>query len=199
LAALLHNGRLVTKKQDDYITTAGTAPRLRKRLIKKSKWHDPFLPANWQGTMFNDIDWKSVQSSFGRLTKGRQFQLSKYAHNWTPTLHQQATQDNSINQHCFACGAWQEDINHVLHCPSDHQAASRDKAKTQFLNHLTKYYTPSPMAQVIMAVLDQWLATLPPALVPHLPTDPDKSNQLLHKLINNAFDKQADIGWGHFL
>jgi hypothetical protein len=50
-----------------------------------------------------------------------------------------------------------------------------------------------------MAVLDQWLANLPPALVPHLPTGPDKSNHLLHKLINNAFDKQTDIGWGHFL
>jgi hypothetical protein len=59
-AALLHNGRLVTKKQDNYITTAATSPQLRKQLIKKSKWHDPFLAANWQGTMFDDIDWKSV-------------------------------------------------------------------------------------------------------------------------------------------
>jgi hypothetical protein len=29
-AALLHHGKLVTKKQDDYVTTAATAPRLRK-------------------------------------------------------------------------------------------------------------------------------------------------------------------------
>jgi hypothetical protein len=59
-AALLHNGRLVTKKQDDYVTMAATAPRLCKQLIKKSKQHDPFLAANWQGAMFDDIDWKSV-------------------------------------------------------------------------------------------------------------------------------------------
>jgi hypothetical protein len=126
---------------------------------------------------------KSVRSSFGRLTKGQQFQLSKYTHKWTPTLHQLATQDNSINQCCFACRAWQEDIDHVLCCPSDCQAASQDKAKTQFLNHLTKYYTPVPMALVIMAALDPWLANLPPAIVPRLLTGPDKSNQLLHKLI----------------
>jgi hypothetical protein len=97
LAALLHHGKLVTKKQDDYVTTAATAPRLRKQLIKKSKRHDLFLEADWDMTTFNDIDWKSMQSSFGCLTKGRQFQLAKIAHNWTPTLHQRATQDNNID------------------------------------------------------------------------------------------------------
>jgi hypothetical protein len=116
---LLHHGKLVTKKQDDYVTTAATAPRFRKQLIKKSKWHDPFLEADWDMTMFNDIDWKSVQSSFGHLTKGQQFQLAKFTHNWTPTLHQRATQDNSINQRCFACRAWREDIDHILRCPSE--------------------------------------------------------------------------------
>jgi hypothetical protein len=44
LAALLHHGKLVTKKQDD----------------KKSKQHDPFLEADWDMTTFNDIDWKSM-------------------------------------------------------------------------------------------------------------------------------------------
>jgi hypothetical protein len=43
---------------------------------------------------------------FSHLTKGRQFQLAKYSHNWTPTLHQCATQDNSIDWCCFTCGAW---------------------------------------------------------------------------------------------
>jgi hypothetical protein len=115
---------------------------------------------------------------------------------------QRATQNKttvSTGSHCFTCGAWQEDTDHILCCPSDHWAASRDKAKTQLLDHLTKYYTPVPLAQVIMAALDQWLANLPPALVPHLPTGPGKSNQLLHKLISNTFNKQIDIGWGHFL
>jgi hypothetical protein len=87
-AALLHHRKLITKKQDDYVTTAATAPRLRKCLIKKSKRHDPFLKQDWDATTFEDIDWKGMRSSFGGLTKGRQFQLSKYAHNWTLTLHQ---------------------------------------------------------------------------------------------------------------
>jgi hypothetical protein len=55
------------------------------------------------------------------------------------------------------------------------------------------------MAQVIMAALDRWLANLPPALVPRLPSGLDKSNQLLHRLINKVIDKQNNIGWGHFL
>jgi hypothetical protein len=50
-----------------------------------------------------------------------------------------------------------------------------------------------------MAALDQWLVNLPPALVPRLPSGLDESNQLLHRLIIKAFDKQTDIGWGHFL
>jgi hypothetical protein len=90
-AALLHNGKLVSKKQDDYVTTAATAPRLCKQLIKKSKQHDPFLDSDWDSITFDDIDWKSVWSSFGWLSKGWQFQLAKYAHNWTLTLHQRAT------------------------------------------------------------------------------------------------------------
>jgi hypothetical protein len=77
---------------------AATAPWLHKRLIKKSKWHDPFLKQDWDAATFEDIDWKGMWSSFGCLTKGQQFQLSKYAHNWTPTLHQRATQDNSIDR-----------------------------------------------------------------------------------------------------
>jgi hypothetical protein len=199
MAALLHHGKLVTKKQDDYVTTAATAPRLHKWLIKKSKWYDPFLAADWEMTTFNNIDWKSMRSSFGCLTKGWQYQLAKLAHNWTLTLHQRATQDNSIDRRCFACRAWQEDIDHVFHCPSDQQTAAREKAKTKFLDHLTKYHTPAPMAQVITAALNWWLCNLSPALVPQLPSGPDESNQYLHKLINDAFAHQTSIGWVHFL
>jgi hypothetical protein len=110
---------LVTKKQDNYVTSAATAPCLCKQLFKKSKRHDQFLDQDWDASMFDDIDWKSDRSSFGLLTKGQQFQLAKYAHNWMPTLHQQATQDNSIDRRCFACGAWVENVDHVLHCKSD--------------------------------------------------------------------------------
>jgi hypothetical protein len=59
-AALLHHGKLITKKQDDYVTTAATAPLLCKRLIKKSKRHDPFLEQDWDAATFKDIDWKGM-------------------------------------------------------------------------------------------------------------------------------------------
>jgi hypothetical protein len=59
-AALLHHGNLVSKKQDVYVHTALTGPRLCKRLIKKSKKHDPFITDNWDDATFDDIDWKSV-------------------------------------------------------------------------------------------------------------------------------------------
>ena len=59
-AALMHNGKLISKKQDECVTTAATAPRLRKRLIEKSNRHDPFLTTPWEDAAFDDIDWKSV-------------------------------------------------------------------------------------------------------------------------------------------
>jgi hypothetical protein len=40
--------------------TAATAPLLRKRLIKKSKRHDPFLEQHWDATTFEDINWKGM-------------------------------------------------------------------------------------------------------------------------------------------
>jgi hypothetical protein len=106
-AALLHHGKLVSKKQDTYVHTALTGPCLRKRLIKKSKKHDPFITDDWDDATFNDIDWKSVQASLESKTTGEHYQLSKFINNWTPTLHHCATQDNSIDQRCFECGAWQ--------------------------------------------------------------------------------------------
>jgi hypothetical protein len=54
------------------------------------------------------------------------------------------------------------------------------------------------MAQVIMSALDQWSAYLQPALTPRLPTGPEEPNQHLHKLINDAFVHQNNIGWGIF-
>jgi hypothetical protein len=188
----------VSKKQDKYVTTAATVPQLRKRLTLKSQHHDPLIPNDWSDATFDDIDWKSVWSSIKRQPVSRRFQISKFAHNWTP-IHQRATQDNSINRRCFKCGAWKEDIDHVLQCPSNLRDAAQTKAKTQFLNHLAKHHTPAPMATVIMSALDQWFSSLPPDLVPCLPTGPTEPNCMLHRLINKAFVHQNYIGWGHFL
>jgi hypothetical protein len=92
-AALLHHGKVIAKKQDDYVTTAATAPQLRKCLIKKSKRHNPLIEQDLQISIGKACN----PPCFSHLTKGRQFQLAKYSHNWTPTLHQCATQDNSID------------------------------------------------------------------------------------------------------
>jgi hypothetical protein len=165
-AALLHHGKLVSKKQDAYVHTASTGPRLRKHLIKKSKKHDPFITDDWDDATFDDINWKSVQASLESKTKGEHYQLSKFINNWTPTLHHGATQDNSIDRRCFECGAWQETIDHVLQCPGECQAEACNKAKTIFLKHLTQYHNPALMANVIMSAIDQWFSGLQAALVP---------------------------------
>jgi hypothetical protein len=95
--------------------------------------------------------------------------------------------------------AWKRTSIIVLQYPSNCQSNSRDKAQHQFLNHLTKYHTPAPMAKMIMQALDQWFSNLQPNLVPRLPTGPDIPNQHLHQLINKAFVHQNNIGWRHFL
>jgi hypothetical protein len=87
-AALLHHGKLITKKQYDYVTTAATAPRLCKCLIKKSKRHDPFLEQDWDAATFKDINWKGMQSSFSHLTKAASSNLLSIpitGHHATPT------------------------------------------------------------------------------------------------------------------
>jgi hypothetical protein len=118
-AALLHHGNLVSKKQDVYVHTALTGPRLRKHLIKKSKKHNPFITDDWDDATFDDINWKSVQASLESKTTREHYQLSKFINNWTPTLHHRATQDISIDRRCFECRAWQEMIDHVLQCPGE--------------------------------------------------------------------------------
>jgi hypothetical protein len=49
---------------------------------------------------------------------------------------------------------------------------AHEKAMSLFRDHLAYYYTPTPMAQVIMAALDRWFQELQPSLVPRLPTAP---------------------------
>ena len=62
-AALLHNGRLLSKNQDEYIKTAATTPCLCKHIIEDSKKGDKFIPMDWTNDTFNAIDWKPVRSS----------------------------------------------------------------------------------------------------------------------------------------
>ncbi len=186
-ATLLHQGKLVSKKQDEYVMTAATIPHLCKQLIKKSQWHNPLIP-NSQWLVWWHVWWHWLEECL----------VTKYAHNWTPTLYQCTTQDNSIDRWCFMCSALKEDINHVLWCPCELRDAAHTKAKIQFLNHLAKVHTPAPMANVIMTALDHWFSNLPHNVVPHLPTGPNKPNCQLHWLINNAVH-QNYIGWGHFL
>ena len=96
-AALLHNGWLISKNQDDYVKTAATAPHLCQHIIKDSKKCDKFIPNEWTDEMFDDVNWKVVRSSFKAISMGRHYQLAKFAHEWTPTLHHLAKINNSID------------------------------------------------------------------------------------------------------
>ena len=84
-AALLHNGRLVSKNQDEYVKTAATAPHLCKHIMEDSKKRDKFIPTDWTDDTFDDIDWKAVKSSMQAVSIRWRFQIAKYAHEWTPT------------------------------------------------------------------------------------------------------------------
>ena len=102
-AALFHHGRLVTKKIDDYVMTAATAPRHEAYLIKRSKRIDPTIATEWTEETFYDIDWSPNESSFKAMSFGIRIQIAKYVVNWTPTGHHLATIDNNNDRRCFAC------------------------------------------------------------------------------------------------
>ena len=169
-AALLHNGKLVTKAHDDYVTTAATAPQLCQHIIKDSKKRDKFIPNDWTDATFDDVDWKAINSSLKAVSIGRRFQLSKFAHEWTPTLHHLAKIDNSIDRRCFACqhlrNFVKEDIDHMRRCTSERRTTARTKAVLDFKQHLSRYHTPAPMANCIMSALERWFKDLPPDRVP---------------------------------
>jgi hypothetical protein len=96
-AGLLHQGRLVTKKQEVHVITATTTPALQQSIMKDSKKRDPLIEAEWTDDTFNSVNWQANKSSFNALSPGKKIQISKYAHEWTPTLHQQAHIDNKID------------------------------------------------------------------------------------------------------
>jgi hypothetical protein len=196
-AALFHNGRLVTKKIDDYIMKASTADRHREYLKDRSMRIDPKIANKWTDETFHDIDWFPLESSLKSMPFGVRIQISKYMVNWTPTGHHLANIDNSNDRRCFACQNLKEDVDHVLRCPSDPRNAAREKAFTELASHFSRYYTPAPMAKLITDVLRRWFDGSPPIAL-HLPTD-DESTAELHAAINKAYDHQREIGWGHFL
>jgi hypothetical protein len=136
-AGLLCEGWLVTKKQDCHINTAATATTLQDTIIKDSKRQDPTIDTEWTEDTFKSVDWQANGSSFKALTPGQHLQISKYAHEWTPTMHHWAQISNKIDQWCFACGHLKENVQHMLLCPSGCRQAARSKAINKFCTHLS--------------------------------------------------------------
>jgi hypothetical protein len=95
---------------------------------------------------------------FKALVPGRQLQISKYAHEWTPTMHHWAQISNKIDWRCFACDHLKENVRHMLLCPSAHQQAAHSKAINEFCTHLWWYHTPAPMSSIIIDCLQQAMA-----------------------------------------
>jgi hypothetical protein len=69
-AGLLHQGRLVTKKQESHIITASTAPELQQAIMKDSQKRDLLIAEPWTNDTFNSINWQANQSSFSALSPG---------------------------------------------------------------------------------------------------------------------------------
>jgi hypothetical protein len=88
--------------------------------MKDSQKRDPLIAKPWTNDTFNSVNWQANQSSFSALAPGRKIQISKYAHEWTPTIHKCAqAKGNKIDRRCFACGNLKETVNHMLQCKSD--------------------------------------------------------------------------------
>jgi hypothetical protein len=149
-AGLLCEGWLVTKKQDCHINTAATATTLQDTIIKDSKRQDPTIATEWTEDTFKSVDWQANGSSFKALTPGQHLQISKYAHEWTPTMHHWAQISNKIDQWCFACGHLKENVQHMLLCPSGCRQAARSKAINKFCTHLSWYHTPAWRSNIIL-------------------------------------------------
>jgi hypothetical protein len=92
----------------------------------------------WTNDTFNSVDWQANQSSFSALAPGQKIQISKYAHEWTLTMHKcTQAKGNKIDHRCFACGNLKETVNHMLQCKSDRRVAARAKALQEFRKHLS--------------------------------------------------------------
>jgi hypothetical protein len=108
-AGLLHQGQLVTKKQEAHVITVSTAPALQDAIIKDSKKQDTQIAEPRTNKTFNNVDWQANQSSFTDPLPRPKIQILKYAHEWTPTMHKRAqAKGNKIDCRCFACGNLKE-------------------------------------------------------------------------------------------
>jgi hypothetical protein len=123
--------------------------------MKYSKKWDPVIEVEWTDDTFNSVDWQANKSSFNALSLGKKIQISKYAHEWTPTLHQQAHIDDKIDRWCFACRNLKENVTHMLQCPSTRRQAAQTKTLYDFKNHLARYHTPAPMATLIIEIMTE--------------------------------------------
>ena len=101
--------------------------------------------------------YEEIEKSIKAMSIGRRIQISKFVHDWTPTKHQLALFDNSIDRRCFACGNLKENVTHVFQCTSERRQTARASAITAFKEHLAKYHTPVPMANIILQCMEKWL------------------------------------------
>jgi hypothetical protein len=82
--------------------------------------------------------------------------------------------------------------------PKHPSTSSPNQNTHDFKNHLARYHTPAPMATLIIECLEVWYDGKRPT-VTLLPTNDNDPNATLHRLINEAYNDQCAIGWGHFL
>jgi hypothetical protein len=104
--------------------------------------------------------------------------------------------DNAVDNRCFACQQLNENTEHVFRCNSERRQEAREEAMREFKNHLSRLYTPAPMATVILDMMWKWMKkeTLIHVRLP----ENEEATREIHQLINRAAVHQGYIGWGHW-
>lgn len=195
-AILRHHGLNVTKGSDKYVRSRTHAQEIIKYSIARSdsRLRDRTTP--WTTDIFHNIDWDCFELQFKALTPAHRLRITKFIHDWTPTLHHQSRFDNTINNCCFDtdCKHLPEDAKHILRCIGPTRCVIRETHLTTLRSLYQTLFTPPDMANVIINALRAWMKSSPIAPLPWQ----HPHSTTLQKATKRAYTAQSRIGWDQF-
>lgn len=160
-------------------------PALRKAI------HDPVLLDYWHrhdllsAEHHNSIDWAALQHAMRNTKHCRQKWVSKTFAEECGIGTKLVEWNYRDSAQCALCGAPQEDIEHMLHCPHPSVTDKWDKSMAKLNTFLQEQKTEDALREAILDMLKGWQSN------PH---------RYLYSLeFDNIFAKQNQIGWKNFM
>jgi hypothetical protein len=171
--------------------TSGIKQQLASQLSDDKLKDYTFEKEKWTKYTFDSVTWREYEIAYKRLSKNRQFNISKACFNLWHTGRKNWRYYGG-KKSCFMCNALEEDWIHILTCPSIDACMNREESWAKARKAMTHWNLPNDFWIAMGKGLNEYTrAPNRGDIATHFP--PTYNNSRNH--LKLAFREQDKIGW----